>query len=100
MLETYRLMQLIRRVEVASDQLYKRKEIRGFLHLYNGQEAVCAGMELALRREDAIITAYRDHGWFIGRGGQPEPLFAEMLGKVRACVRCVASWRVPLASLH
>jgi len=85
MVDTYRLMQLIRRVEVASDQLYKRKAIRGFLHLYNGQEAVCAGMELALRREDAIITAYRDHGWFIGRGGEPEAVIAEMLGKITGC---------------
>lgn len=85
MLESYTLMNSVRRVEIASDALYKSKLIRGFLHLYNGQEAVGAGMELGLRAEDHIITAYRDHGWFIGRGGSLEGALAELTGRQGGC---------------
>jgi pyruvate dehydrogenase E1 component alpha subunit len=85
MLEAYTLMNTVRRVEIASDALYKAKLIRGFLHLYNGQEAVGAGLEAGLRAEDHIITAYRDHGWFIGRGGSVEGALAELTGRVGGC---------------
>lgn len=81
MIDLYKMMQLIRRAEVACDQLYKQRLIRGFLHLYNGQEAVVVGMEAAVTREDHVITGYRDHGFLIARGSDIKSLFCELLGK-------------------
>lgn len=78
----YRMMQLQRRVEITCDEIYKKKEVRGFCHLMDGQEAVTVGIEGALTPNDHIITAYRDHGFLLGRGLSPEKLIAEMMGKV------------------
>jgi pyruvate dehydrogenase E1 component alpha subunit len=84
-LDLYRMMALIRRFELASDQQYKQRQIRGFCHLYSGQEAICVGMEKAITKKDAIITAYRDHGYQICRGGTAESTMGELMGKYNGC---------------
>jgi pyruvate dehydrogenase E1 component alpha subunit len=85
LLHMFKQMVRIRRTETEADKLYKAKEIRGFLHLYSGQEAVAIGMEGGLTWDDCIITAYRDHGHLIARGGSPKDVLAELLGKATGC---------------
>ncbi|KAJ2654842.1 alpha subunit of pyruvate dehydrogenase [Coemansia sp. RSA 1200] len=77
----YRDMQTVRRLEMAADSSYKHKLIRGFCHLCTGQEAVPVGVESALTAEDAVITAYRCHGFTYMRGGSPVGILAELMGR-------------------
>jgi pyruvate dehydrogenase E1 component alpha subunit len=85
LLDYYQTMVLIRRFEERSLELYqdkKNKKIGGvYLHLYNGQEAVGVGSIKALRPDDHVITAYRDHGPALARGLDPRRLMAEMFGR-------------------
>lgn len=80
-LNWYELMLLIRRFEESALMSYGQQKIRGFCHVYIGQEAVAAGIESAIRREDAIVTAYRQHGIALGRGIDPKAAMAELYGK-------------------
>jgi len=83
----YRQMQIIRRMESASGNLYKEKAIRGFCHLYSGQEAICVGMAAALRPQDSVITSYRDHGWGYIMGLTVTSVLAELTGRASGCAR-------------
>merc|ERR1711915_336761 len=84
-LEYYKQMQTIRRMELKADQLYKQKVIRGFCHLYDGQEACCVGMENAIEETDDVITSYRAHGWTYMRGIPVSGVLAELFGRDLGC---------------
>jgi len=81
----YEQMQMIRRIESASGNLYKEKAVRGFCHLCSGQEAICVGVAGALREQDSIITAYRDHGWAYVMGHTVTAVLAELTGRSKGC---------------
>ncbi len=84
-LEWYRLMLLLRKFEEKAGQLYGQQKIRGFCHLYIGQEAVAAGIISATRQSDPLITAYRDHGMAMAKGISANACMAELYGKVTGC---------------
>jgi pyruvate dehydrogenase E1 component alpha subunit len=84
-MQWYESMLLMRRFEEKTGQLYIQQKIRGFCHLYIGQEAVVAGSESVLRRDDRVITAYRDHAHPIGRGLHPKYIMAELMAKSTGC---------------
>ncbi|XP_043819956.1 pyruvate dehydrogenase E1 component subunit alpha, somatic form, mitochondrial-like isoform X2 [Dromiciops gliroides] len=86
-LKYYKTMQTIRRMEMKADQLYKQKVIRGFCHLYDGQEACCMGIEAAIRRTDHVITAYRAHGFCFTRGLSLREIMAELTGRKGGCAK-------------
>jgi pyruvate dehydrogenase E1 component alpha subunit len=77
----------IRRFEEKAAELYGAGKIRGFLHLYIGEEAVAAGALAALEPRDAVVATYREHGHALARGVPMGALLAEMLGKVQGCCR-------------
>ena len=86
-LAMYENMLLQRRFEERAAQMYGRQKIAGFLHLYIGQEAVSTGAVKALRDDDPIITAYRDHGLALARGMSSKAGMAELFGKIDGCSR-------------
>src|SRR6185436_4466720 len=78
-------MLLLRRFEEKTGQLYGMQKIRGFCHLYIGQEAVAAGCMTATNAEDKFITAYRDHALAIAKGVTAKSCMAELFGKATGC---------------
>ncbi|XP_042164765.1 pyruvate dehydrogenase E1 component subunit alpha, somatic form, mitochondrial-like isoform X3 [Oncorhynchus tshawytscha] len=80
-LQYYRTMQTMRRMELKADQLYKQKIIRGFCHLYDGQEACAMGIEAGINPTDHLITAYRAHGYTFTRGVSVREIMAELTGR-------------------
>ncbi len=78
----YETMQLQRKFEEKAGQLYGQQKIRGFCHLYIGQEACSSGAVSALEKGDKYITAYRDHGHPLALGTDPKKIMAELYGKV------------------
>ena len=86
-LKWYELMLRIRRFEERALMSYGQQKIRGFCHVYIGQEAITAGMEEALKPGDKIVTAYRQHGTAIGRGVSTKEAMAELYGKSTGIVK-------------
>jgi pyruvate dehydrogenase E1 component alpha subunit len=80
-------MLLVRRFEEKCVELYSATKIRGFMHLYIGEEAVAVGAMQALTPEDAIVATYREHGHALVRGVSPGAIMAEMYGKAEGCAR-------------
>jgi pyruvate dehydrogenase E1 component alpha subunit len=85
--ELLREMLRIRRFEERCVELYSAAKIRGFLHLYIGEEAVAVGVCQALTPEDPVVATYREHGHALARGVGMDSLMAEMYGKVAGCSR-------------
>ncbi len=82
-----RLLQMtrIRRLEEKAAELYSKQKIRGFLHLYIGEEAVGVGAMRALREDDNVVATYREHGHALVRGIPAGEIMAEMYGKANGC---------------
>lgn len=77
-----RQMLRIRRFEERCAELYQEEKIRGFLHLYIGEEAIAVGVMQALSEDDAVVATYREHGHALARGIGMNAVMAEMFGKV------------------
>ncbi|TAK71506.1 MAG: pyruvate dehydrogenase (acetyl-transferring) E1 component subunit alpha [Betaproteobacteria bacterium] len=86
-LSLLRQMLLIRRFEEKSAEIYSAGKIRGFLHLYIGEEAIAVGAMQALSAGDAVVATYREHGQALARGVPAGRIMAEMYGKANGCSR-------------
>jgi pyruvate dehydrogenase E1 component alpha subunit len=86
-LHLLRQMVRIRRLESKAAELYSATKIRGFMHLYDGEEAVAVGVMTALTPADAVVATYREHGQALARGVSARAIMAEMYGKQEGCSR-------------
>lgn len=84
-LKWFESMLLMRKFEEKTGQLYGQQKIRGFCHLYIGQEAVVAGAISAMQKGDSMLTSYRDHAHGLALGMSANSIMAEMYGKVTGC---------------
>jgi pyruvate dehydrogenase E1 component alpha subunit len=87
LIDLLRQMMLIRRFEEKAAEMYARRKIGGFLHLYIGQEAVGVGAISTLGPSDYIVSHYREHGHALARGLEPGPLMAELFGRATGVSR-------------
>jgi pyruvate dehydrogenase E1 component subunit alpha len=87
LLALLRAMVSIRRFEEKCAELYQQEKIRGFLHLYIGEEAIAVGAMQALAPADAVVATYREHGHALVRGVSMDAVMAEMYGKAEGCSR-------------
>src|SRR6185436_19334446 len=85
LIDIYRQMLLIRRFEEKAAEVYVAGKIGGFCHLYIGQEAVAVGTISALRKDDYVITSYREHGLALAKGMSARAIMAELYGKATGC---------------
>jgi pyruvate dehydrogenase E1 component alpha subunit len=80
----FRMLQ-IRRFEEKSAEMYTKQHIRGFMHLYIGEEAVAVGIIQALKEQDYVLSTYRDHGHALAKGVSSKAIMAEMFGMMEGC---------------
>jgi pyruvate dehydrogenase E1 component subunit alpha len=85
LINIYHQMLLVRRFEEKSAEAYSAGKIGGFCHLYIGQEAVAIGAINAIRKDDYVLTSYREHAHAIAKGMSPESVMAELFGKATGC---------------
>jgi len=85
MIEAYRRMVLIRRFELKAQDLYRRGNIPGFIHLYVGEEAVAVGICLNLKADDYVTSTHRGHGHALAKGIPPNEVMAELWGRSTGC---------------
>lgn len=81
MLKYFKQMYTVRRMEIACDTEYKARNIRGFCHLYDGQEAIAVGLQSALSKDDDVISSYRCHALQLLRGSTVTGIVGELFGK-------------------
>ena len=85
LINIYHQMLLVRRFEEKAAEIYSAGKIGGFCHLYIGQEAVAIGSISAIRKDDYVLTSYREHAHAIAKGMSPESVMAELYGKATGC---------------
>jgi pyruvate dehydrogenase E1 component alpha subunit len=87
LMHLYEEMVYFRRFEIVASKLYASRQIRGFCHLYDGQEAIVSGMHAsgAMKQTDSLITAYRDHCHQMARGDTGAAVFGELMGRKNGC---------------
>ncbi len=86
-LQWYEIMLRVRRFEEKCLYGYSKQKIRGFLHVYIGQEAIAAALTSAITKDDKLVTAYRQHGIALARGLSSDSCMAELFGKSTGCVK-------------
>ncbi len=87
LMHAYHMMKLVRTFETRVAEQYTKGNIGGFCHLYSGEEAVALGAMWHLKDEDYVIGSYRDHAYYLLRGGDPKDVMAELFGHQEGCCK-------------